>query len=282
MSEAQGAQSAIRTILVHVQPGKTGAARLKSAVALAHSLDATLYGLAAEMVPPLGTMDPSGMLAGAWYAEMTEQVRRDLELARESFREASIGLPTDFAWIQDMPADAIARASRAADLIVAGGHPLDEDDRYRTCESAEVMLAAGRPVLVVPPRGGALKGEAVVVAWKDSRESRRALADALPFLSRAEAVLVVEVCSQDEAVDAEMRVNSVVSGLKRHGVKAQGRVTVAPPERVAAELNTAAAGIGADLIVAGGYGHTRLGEWVFGGVTRDLLHRPERFVLLSH
>jgi nucleotide-binding universal stress UspA family protein len=278
---SQAVQTAIRTILVHVQAEKAAAPRLACAVDLARRLDATLFGLAAEMIPPLGSMDPTGMVEGAWYLEMREQVQKNLEFARETFHEATRGLKTDFAWIQDMPAQALARAARAADLILVGGCSAFED-RYRQCEPAEVMLHAGRPVLIAPPQGGSLKGEAVVVAWKDSRESRRALADALPFLERAETVLVMEVCDKDEAADAELRTKAVAAGLKRHDVKAHARVVVAAPERVATELNIAAEAIGADLIVAGGYGHSRLGEWVFGGVTRDLLHRPERFVLLSH
>jgi nucleotide-binding universal stress UspA family protein len=280
---SQAVQSAIRTILVHVQAGLSAAPRLRTAVALAGRLEATLFGLAAETIPPLGAMDPTGLMEGAWYVEMREQVQRNLELARETFREAAKGLRTDFAWIEDMPAQAIARAARSADLILAGGQPLSEGDRYRNCDAAEVMLRAGRPVLVAPPEGGDLAATAVIVAWKDSRESRRALADALPFLTRAESVHVVEVCAaQDDVADAQRRARVVVAGLERHDVKAHARAVVAPPERVAAELNIAAEAIGADLIVAGGYGHTRFGEWVFGGVTRDLLRQPDRFVLLSH
>jgi nucleotide-binding universal stress UspA family protein len=274
--------SAIRTILVQAQAGKSAAPRLGSAVSLAKRLDATLFGLAAEMIPPLGSADPTGMLESAWYLEMREQVQRNLELARETFQDATRGMTTDFTWVQDMPALAMARAARAADLILVGGCPPAEGDRYRSCDPGELMLQAGRPILVAPPEGGALEARAVVVAWKDSRESRRALADALPFLERAETVLVTEVCAKDEAADAELRTKAVAAGLKRHGVEVLTRVVVAPPERVAGELHVAAEALGADLIVAGGYGHSRFGEWVFGGVTRDLLHRPKRFVLFSH
>lgn len=279
---ANTVSTAVRTILVHVSPDADAAPRLASAVALARKLDATLYGLAAEMVPPLGAMDPTGLVQGEWYQQMYGQVQRNLELAREAFRDAAKGLKTDFAWIEDRPAAALARASRAADLILVGGQPLGAEDRYRHCSTAEVMLLSGRPVLIAPPQGGELKGRAVVVAWKDSRECRRALADALTFLTRAETVLVLEVCGKDEAADAEQRTASVVAGLKRHGAGAHAGVVVAPVERVAIELNTAAEALGADLVVAGGYGHSRLGEWIFGGVTRDLLNNPERFVLLSH
>jgi nucleotide-binding universal stress UspA family protein len=281
-ARTQSVDATIRTVLVHAQAGSSGEARLQTAVSLARKFDATVFGLAAEMIPPLGASDPTGVMDGAWYIEMRQQVQRDLELARTAFQQATSGVKNDFAWIQDMPADAIARASRAADLIVAGGCPLPEEDRYRACAAAEVMLRSGRPVLVAPPQGGAVGAEAVVVAWKDTREARRALADALPFLVRAETVVVLEVCGKDETADAELRTKSVLAGLQRHGVNGHARVVTAAPERVAGELNIAAEAIGADLIVAGGYGHTRLGEWFFGGVTRDLLHQTGRFVLLSH
>ena len=116
---AQAVQNAIRTILVHVRPGAAGAARLASAVALARKLDATLFGLAAEQIPPLGAMDPTGLMQGEWYMEMRQQVQKDLELAREAFHDTTKGLKSDFGWIEDMPADAMARAACAPNLIVA-------------------------------------------------------------------------------------------------------------------------------------------------------------------
>src|ERR1700741_5517928 len=122
-------QTAIRTILTHVTADAHAAPRLASAVALARKLDATLFGLAAEMIPPLGVLDPTGLVQGEWYVEMSSQVQRNLELARERFRRAATGVKTDFAWIEDMPAAALSRAARAADLILAGGQPLDQDDR---------------------------------------------------------------------------------------------------------------------------------------------------------
>src|SRR5690606_27028693 len=97
--------------------------------------------------------------------------------------------------------------------------------------------------------------DAVVVAWKDTREARRALADALPFLKAADAVVVLEVCERTADVTAaEARTFAVVEHLNRHGVEAMDRVTVAPPERVSAEINAAARQIGADLVVMGAYG----------------------------
>jgi nucleotide-binding universal stress UspA family protein len=138
------------------------------------------------------------------------------------------------------------------------------------------------PVLVVPPEGGVLRARSVIVAWKDTREARRALHDAMPFLKAAEKVLVVAVCEAEEAKAALEGVREVVAGLSRHGVKADPTVVQAPADLAAARLQDEAREARADLIVAGAYGHSRLGEWIFGGVTRYLLHNPQTFLLLSH
>jgi nucleotide-binding universal stress UspA family protein len=273
---------AIRTILVHVRGDRQDGPRLAAAAALARRIDAKIIGLGCEMVPPLAVGDSMGLMEGEWIVEMRKLVQSHLQEAREAFEAATAGLRTEWLWTEDMPAQALARVARAADLIVAGGHPLDDTDRYRQASATELMLTAGGPVLVAPPEGGALKAQIVVVAWKDSREARRALADSLPFLKAAESVRVVEVCSAGEQQDAVDRTQAVVGRLERHGVSAHAKVVIAPPENVALELNRAAEVLGADLIVTGGYGHSRLREWVLGGVTRDLMRQPERFVLFSH
>ena len=272
----------IRTILTHVRPGSQDLPRLRTAASLARRFDATLFGLGCEALPPLGVIDPTGGAQGEWYVAMQDQAELDLQQARKIFDGEVEGLKTHWAKSEDLPAEALARAGRGADLIVAGGRPLDQMDHYRDVDTGVLVLRAGRPVLIAPPAGGQLSARAVVVAWKDTREGRRALFDALPFLCTAETVCVLEVCNRGEAADAEARTAAVVNGLGRHGVKAEARVAVASPERVSDELNATAHAIGADLIVAGGYGRSRMGEWLFGGVTRDLLHYPERFVLLSH
>jgi nucleotide-binding universal stress UspA family protein len=274
--------STLRTVLVQVGVGPQDLPRLRVAAALAGRFDATLYGVACEEAPPLGAIDPTGLTQGAWYAGMQEQLRIELQQARGVFDSAIAGLKAEWAAVQAMPAETLMRLSRGADLIVADSRPLSRYDEYRTADAAQLMLGSGRPVLLTPPSAEALKGEAVVVAWKDTRESRRALSDAMPLLAAAKTVLVLEICDKDDAHAAELRTAAVAAGLARHDIPALSRATVAPSERVASELDVAADAIGADLIVAGGYGHSRLGEWFFGGVTRDLLRQPERFVLLSH
>jgi nucleotide-binding universal stress UspA family protein len=275
--------AAIRSIVLHVEPGADCAPRLEVAAALARRLDATLIGVGAEMIPSLGVPDPLGMLEAQWLVEMRRQLRENLDAAKTAFTDRTAGLTSRWLGLEGLPIPTLARIARGADLIVAGGVPLGERDVYTSVDTAELVLLSGRPVLVAPPAAGPLRGDAVVVAWKDTREARRALADALPFLKAADAVVVLEVCERTADVTAaEARTFAVVEHLNRHGVEAMDRVTVAPPERVSAEINAAARQIGADLVVMGAYGHSRIGEWIFGGVTRDQLRKPEQFLLLSH
>jgi nucleotide-binding universal stress UspA family protein len=119
------------------------------------------------------------------------------------------------------------------------------------------------------------------VAWKDTRESRRALADALPLLQRALEVVVLEVCPEQDMGCSAARVADVILGLRRHGVTARPQTAIKQGS-TADTIMAQADNMGAALIVAGGYGHSRFGEWVFGGVTRTLLEQERRFVLFSH
>jgi nucleotide-binding universal stress UspA family protein len=277
------AVGAYRSLLVHVESGGLATPRLDVAVSLARRFDATLIGVSAEMLDPMVFSDPQGLAGGDLMVMAQQVLRDDLQRAEALFRTKSAGVTSQWLSVQGVPVEAMALASRAADLIVAGGAPVGRSDKYRTADTAELVLVSGRPVLIAPPQGGRLRGEAVVVAWKDTREARRALSDSLPLLRAAETVVVLEVCEDKREVDgAEGHATAVAEHLRRHGVPASAKVAVAHKSQAAAEILNHARVLDADLVVAGGYGHSRLGEWVFGGVTYDLLHSPEHFVLMSH
>ena len=174
----------------------------------------------------------------------------------------------------------LADAARGADLIVAGAASGWRENAYRDAATGELVVTAGRPVLIAAEKASATLGKRVLLAWKDAREARRAMSDAMPFFKRAEEVVVVEACEGEDLADAGLRVSSVAAALGRHGVKAVGKVVDTSPNLDA--IIDQAKAVGADLIVAGGYGHSRLGEWVFGGVTHGLLEQRELAVLLSH
>ena len=271
------------TILVHVHSGPAGAGALRCAASLAGRMDATLVGIGVQAVPPPPFTDPTGALAGDWVVAMRETVEGNVKDAHRLFRDAAARLSKPAIWETglQMPGPAVARASRCADLIVVGLPAAGHDDIYSTARPGDLAIEAGRPVLIVPDGAAPLEGRRIVLAWKDSREARRAMSDGIPLFKRADEVLVLEVCDPDDAEGAKTRTDDVAAALGRHGVKAQAKVVAHEPADGHQILRQASL-IGADLIVAGAYGHTRLGEWIFGGVTRDLLAHTDRYLLFSH
>lgn len=272
--------NAFATILVHAQPGTASSHRVEAASRLARDLGATLIGLGAETftLPP-ATDSYMGYAAGEWLAQSEAQIISDLAAAESAFRRDAAGADIEWRTAQDYPREALKGLAHAADLIVVSPRGALGDSW--TADPADVVMGSGRPVLLVPEGRNHLRGKAVVFAWKDSREARRALTDSLPFLQRAEDVMVTVVHGPDETVE-EQQLADVVANLKRHGVRARALVTSARPDDVPDELQKVAKLNQADLIVAGAYGHSRLREWAFGGVTRAFMHHPECFVLFSH
>jgi len=269
------------TLLVHAEPGLAASHRLEAAARLARDLDALLIGLGAETFDPMPATDPfMGYGAGEWVALLQEEIARNISAAEAAFQRDAAGPAVDWRTLQDYPHRALIRMAKTADLIVAS--PRRSGNRARVADPADVIMGAGRPVLIVPEGRQHLRGQAVVVAWKDTRECRRAVADARPFLQRADEVIIHAIVDPDQVDGAVFETADVAANLKRHGVRARPLVTSQPADGVTAELERVAATHGADLIVCGAYGHSRLREWAFGGVTDDLLHRPACFVLMSH
>ncbi|MGA0604082.1 universal stress protein [Caulobacter sp. KR2-114] len=270
------------SLMLHVRPGPEGAPLLAAAVDLARRLNATLIGVGAEMFPPVVFDTGYAYVEGEIYAALRETLERNLKTAHDAFHVATEGLAEPALWEAglEQPAPAVARASRAADLIIAAA-ATGRVDPFREAPPTDLVMTAGRPVLVLASEGEPLAGERVVVAWKDTREARRALADALPLLERAKEVLVLEVCESDDVEAARIRAGDVARALERHGVAARPTACASHGD-AGGEILQQARLFGADLIVAGAYGHSRLGEWIFGGVTRALLAQATTHLLLSH
>jgi nucleotide-binding universal stress UspA family protein len=169
--------------------------------------------------------------------------------------------------------------ARAADLIIIGRNS------YGTTPNQFGRLDPGdygtrTTSVVLPPAAECLKLKCVMVAWKEAREARRAVNDALPLLRKAKDVVVVEVMENEAGrAAAHSRVDDVVSWLGGHGVVAFGRVFLFPEiEEPLKKLEQ----YGPDLFVAGAYGHARLREWIFGGFTHNFLKHCSRCTFLSH
>lgn len=279
-STSSSVQSCYATLLVHAEPGFASRHRVETAACLARELGARLIGLGAETFDVFMGSEFGAGYTGEGLVLMQEQVNNDLQAAEQGFRRDAAGTEQEWRSAQDFPNRAMARAARAADLLIASRR--GKGGSTRAVDPAELVMTAGRPVLMVPDDASRLRGNAVVVAWKDTREARRAIADSLPLLLRADDVIVQAVCRIDENDGAVFETGDVVSALKRHGVAARAAVTHARASEVTEALLQAAELAQADLIVAGAYGHSRAQEWMFGGVTSELLHRAPSFVLMSH
>lgn len=145
-----------------------------------------------------------------------------------------------------------------------------------------MLLRAGRPVLVVPPTVQSLRASKILIAWQDSREARRAVRDSLPLLEQADQILLTQICEQPDAGQAKASLHDVATYLSRHRIGVSPGIMLKAEGSVADELIRVAQLERIDLIVVGAYGHSRLGEWVFGGVTADLLARSPVCCLFSH
>ena len=269
------------TIMVLVDPDHPDEARLQIAADLAERFDSRLIGVAAGDIQPMYFAE--GTAAEQFLEKDRAALQRQIADAEQAFRRAFQGRTRPIEWRSALalPADHAAQEARAADLIIAGSHR-GRIDPLRQVDPGELVLRAGRPVLVVPPQTSHLSLQCMVVAWKDTREARRAISDALPLLHKAEEVVVVEIVEdQSERDAAKARVEDVAAWLARRGI-ATASIATKELIGVPAQLEIIAQDEGADIIVAGAYGRTRFSEWVFGGVTRDLLRRSKHCALLSH
>ena len=154
-------------------------------------------------------------------------------------------------------------------------------DDARRVKVGDLAIKAGRPLLIVPYGISALTLKNAFVAWKDSPEARRAVADAMPLLKLTKNVTVLEATTSKTEEGAQERGMDVARWLEAHNVSAEPVTTrLRAPD--ADGLRTELVERGCDFLVAGAYGHSRAGEFCFGGVTRDLLLNPEYCVLISH
>jgi len=276
-----------KTIAVHLDGSTRCAVRVDIAIELARRFDGRLVGIAPTGLPdvtiPLDT-DIADVLSMA--ALSAHALREQAEAAARAFelRCRAAGLARAESQLAIEPAiDAMVVRGRCSDLAVVGqtdGSALVDGVPFDLPQ--QVLLHAGVPVLVVPYAGEvAPPGRRVLVAWKNTQEAARAVRAALPLLDGALDVTLAEFGEERSHGSDEPTHDAAAAWLVSHGLAVRRR---RDPSRdaVGDRLLTLAAELEADLIVAGGYGHSRLREWTLGGVTRDLLQRMTVPTLLSH
>lgn len=272
-----------KSILVYLDSTPRCRVRLELASEIARAHGAHLIGV--SVVNTLQTVP-------ALYGEAsTALLERQAEIAGQAADEAdalfrkhakTLDVETELRRFEGVVSDVVALNARYADVTVLGQAALDAANASTADYLPEqIVLEAGRPVLIVPDAGEKFSvGNHVLVAWNASREATRAIYDALPVLRRAKQVTVLSV-NPDEA-HGDIPSADIALQLARHGVKVEARHSVAPDIDVGSEILARVSDMGADMIVSGAYGHSRLREIILGGVTQTLLRHMTVPVLLSH
>lgn len=237
-----------RSILVNLDIDRLAEPITQAAIELASRSGARLIGLCAAETP----------------TERAEEIRTTF------LRLAANRVEAEWRGQVTTPTEAVVAAARIADLVLmeTGGR----------ADPETVVLRAGRPLLVIGSGQDALPARKIVIGWKDTREARRAIADALPLLSVAYDVAVVSVSPEPTPAERQS-LTDIVAYLARHNVKVRPQMIKSADETIGfLQFIDASA---ADIIVTDAYGHSRLREWAFGGITRLLLDENTRNRFLS-
>jgi nucleotide-binding universal stress UspA family protein len=270
------------TAMVSLAVDQPNEALLDVAGQVAEQFGARIIGIAASMFsPPMYFID--GDVGQRLVEEGQAAIEQRMVNLDRQFREAMNGRAREVEWrsAMELPARYIAREARAADLLIVSGDGAAPVDPFAVAGPSDLVLQAGRPLLIVPATVRWLDLRSVLVAWKDCAEARRAVADSLPLLRKAKEVTVAGIVEEASArAVVQKQVEDVIAWLSRHGITAVAQVA----EKIgdaALQIDRIAAATGAGVVVAGAYGHSRFREWVLGGVTRHLVGQMDRCVLLS-
>jgi nucleotide-binding universal stress UspA family protein len=275
-----------KTIAVHLDGGPRCAIRIALAASLATRFEGKLLGITPTGVPDvvlsMNTPLPDGL---EMIALSLAELRKRAEATAQAFEAQckALGIRAESRVVVEEALDAMVEHGRCSDLIVVG-----QTDRNLAPDGLafdfpqQALLHTGPPVLIVPCAGVfASVGQTVLVAWKGTREAANALRNALPLLRSAQLVSLVEVGEAPDRAAGDDSLMSARAWLESHGIEVRAHRELALAS-VGPQLLSRAAAIGADLIVCGGYGHSRLREWLLGGVTRHLLEHMTVPVLFSH
>lgn len=273
-------QSTYASIMVPLDLGEGAADRVELAASLAERFGSRLIGVAAEdyVLPYLG--DGFSGVDAILVENAKRAAAEDIAKAETVFRQ-SAGRLNDIDWrcAIEAPRRFIPDQARAADIVVVARQASgDPRQGQMSLAPGDLVMDLGRPLLVVPPRVKRLPAKHVVVAWKNTREARRAVRDALPLLQQAETVTVFSAGAEAQDEGAQ----DVSDYLALHGVGSRALIRSDGVKYASDELIDFALESGCDLIVSGAYGHSRMQEWIFGGMTQDLLEAAPVCCLMSH
>jgi nucleotide-binding universal stress UspA family protein len=271
-----------KTIMVGLALDRPNDACLRVAGDMAERFGARVIGVAASDIrPPMYFAD--GDFAQKLLNQEVSAIEARLSELEAEFRASVERRASAVEWrsARTLPVPYMLQQMRAADVLVVGARTETLVDPNCAPDPSDLVMQAGRPLIVVPPSVEWLDLRSVLVAWKDVREARRAVFDALPILAAAKEVTIAEIPEQDgDRADALSHVADVASWLRGHGIVAHTAV----PERAGGatdQIEKIASNIAAGVVIAGAYGHSRFREWVLSGMTRHLATESHRCAFLS-
>lgn len=277
-----------KSILAPISGGSGSEAALETALTTAGSFHAYVEVLHARVdandAVPVMAEGLSGAVVDQLIDSLENQAAERAEAARQLYERRCLGdgqeglasgVTTAFKEVIGRPYDCVARAGRLFDLLVIERPDETENGGYPLVLEA-ALFESGRAVLLAPRVAPATLGRSLAVAWNDTGEAAAALGAALPFLARAEAVTLMTVRDHCDADPAE-----VAQYLARHDVTAKIRSLEPDHRPVGEQILDEAAADGADMLVMGAYGHSRLREFVLGGVTRSIVQEAGLPVLMA-
>lgn len=279
----------IKDILVLVPTERPARPVIDASIGLAATFDARLDALAAGFISSSTAyvMDGAAGAAVAGVFEMeqeraTERAHAALEVFEIEARNA--GVKYTCHPLEAMPADAadaVGATARLYDLSVVL-QPASDYETFDNTLPTEVMFRAGGPVLFVPHIfHGAFKAKRIGVCWDGSRLAARALRDARPFLEQADALVAISINGGDSG-PAEASPERLAKHLARAGLPVRSVGLTASRSEIQPTILSLAADEGLDMLVMGGYGHSRLQEGLLGGVTRAMLQAMTVPTLMTH
>jgi len=270
----------IASVLVHVSDNHRSPVWTEFALRVAERHEAHLIGLFTMAPPQLPTQ-----IMGYVPPELIQRYEQDIAEAAQNAKAAfektvdRAAVQTEWRQVGGHPRESLILHSRYSDLTIIGQFEGDSDPDSEGLADT-LVLSAGGPVLIIPYAGNFnTVAETVMVAWNGTKEAARAVRDALPFMRAASNTYVVCVNAPNEDHIAG---TDVATYLSRHGVTAEVRNVVAPEISIGDAILDAIADYSCDMLVMGGYGHSRLRELAFGGVTRLILGQMTVPALLSH
>lgn len=280
-----------KDLLVHLDGSRQSVHRLAYAVDWAARDRAHLTGLYTfDLVPTLAELARAYPGRVEHFETYVRMRTAELDRAKEvegQFRNALLRADIQGEWrfVEGSPAETVSLHARYADLTIIGQvDPAHPGAGTAPSVPEETLLSSSRPLVLLPYAGQFHSiGHHVVVGWKPTREAARALADALPILERAEKVTVLTI-DPGHSPDAEPGIvgADIALHLARHGIRVEARTTIADDLTTGDVLLNEVADCGADFLVIGGYGHSRVREAMFGGVTRHILQSMTVPVLMAH